>query len=66
MLEVGQRDGAWNNNLTELRYLPPPTELEQWKSRGYTLRYLPKQAEIVDRKYNTNYVATNATLLPIP
>jgi hypothetical protein len=66
MLEVGQRDCAWKNELVELRYLPPPTELERWKSRGYTLHYLPKQGEIVDRKYNTNYVANNATLLPIP
>ena len=66
MLEVSQRDCYWKNDLVQLRYLPPPTELEEWKARGYTLRYLPLQADIVDRKYNTDYTKTNATLLSIP
>ena len=66
MLEVSRRDCTWKNELVQLRYLPPPTELAHWKNQGYDLRSLPKQGEIVDRKYNTNYVATNATLLAIP
>jgi hypothetical protein len=65
MLEVNRLDGKWKNNYVALGYLTPPAEQRAYKNRGYTLRYLPKQADIVDRKYNTDYTRKNATELPI-
>ena len=65
MIEVDKRDGKWSNANIKVLYYALPKELEQWKEKGYELRYLPKQEIVNDKKYNTTYTVNNATLLPI-
>ncbi len=65
MIEVDRRDGKWSNANIETVYYASPEELETWKDKGYELRYLPEQEVVNDKKYNTDYTVTNATLLPI-
>lgn len=65
MIEVDRRDGQWSNANVKTVYYASPKELEHWKEQGYDLRYLPGQEQVNDKKYNTDYTVTNATLLPI-
>ena len=65
MIEVNRRDGKWSNANVKTVYYASPEELNAWKDKGYELRYLPDQQLVNDKKYNTNYTVTNATLLPI-
>jgi hypothetical protein len=65
MLEVNRRDGLWRNPKVKTVYLEKPEVLEFWMEAGYQLRYLPQQAEINDRKHDTNFTLTHGKILEI-
>jgi hypothetical protein len=65
MLEVHRLEGKWSNPNAILLYYARPKVLKNYASHGYQLRYLPEQAAVNDRKYNSSFTVNNATLMPI-